>query len=129
MAKTVDFDPLTQAAHLKDLSDAALRDAIAALLLEHPNLTLSGFDVRGDGLERSLVSAEGVRQVRLALAYLSSNAVQLAGAVNRRRSSYFWKHRAESWSRRYLANGAFVVAAILVGLAWERVPRTPNVFV
>jgi hypothetical protein len=125
----IEYEPLTKAGHLKNLSDDALRGAIAAALLKHANLTMSGFDVRGDGPERSLVSAEGVKQVRRCLCYLASDAVQLAGAVNRRRSSYGWKHAAESWARCYVATGAFIASAILVGLAWERVPRTPNVFV
>src|SRR3954453_7663096 len=92
MVKTVHDALLTQAAHLKDLSDAALRDAIAALLLENTNMTLSGFDVRGDGPERSLVSAEGVRQTRRCVSWLASGAVQTATKIDPRRNSSTWKH-------------------------------------
>src|SRR3954466_1763610 len=117
MTKTVDFEPLTKASHLRDLPDEDLREAIAALLLRHPGLGMSGFDVHGDA-ERSLLSAQGVSQTRKALCFLSGGGVRRAASVTRMNSSG-WKHLVERQTG-YLCNGSFILACLLLGIAWRR---------
>ena len=47
-------------------------------------------------------------------------------------SSYYYKHQVENWAARagesrYISNGAFIVAATIEGIRWERASdRSPN---
>jgi hypothetical protein len=43
-------------------------------------------------------------------------------------SSYSLKHRAERWAKRYISNGALIMAAHRLSFHMSPIPRTPNVF-
>src|SRR3954453_11299797 len=107
MLMTKETDPLRRAERLKDLSDQDLREAIAGVLANHPDLTMSGFGVASDvTFERHLLRPEAVAQTRRALRWLSSDAVTSTADVDRRRTSYGLKHAAERWGWAYVSNGS-----------------------
>jgi hypothetical protein len=127
MAKTVDVDPLTKAAQLRDLPDAALREAIAGLLLDHPDLGMSGYGVALDvRLGRHLLLDEAVAQTRRALNFLASGTVAITDKPSPLQSSYAWKHRCERWAMAYTCNGSFLAACLMAGVPARRIRGTPN---
>jgi hypothetical protein len=44
-------------------------------------------------------------------------------------SSYFWKHVAERSAGRYMSNGAFLAAALMLGFPVKRIAGSPNALV
>jgi hypothetical protein len=49
--------------------------------------------------------------------------------MNRRRSSYGWKHIAEKAEDEYCSNEQFIAAAIALGFKIQWIPGTPNCFI
>lgn len=48
---------------------------------------------------------------------------------NSKHTSYGYKHMVERWAKRYVCNGAFIAAAIALGIPIRRTDaRSPNVF-
>ncbi|HEY2406832.1 MAG TPA: hypothetical protein VGI10_12555 [Polyangiaceae bacterium] len=46
--------------------------------------------------------------------------------INQKRSSYGLKHTVENWAGRYVANGAFIAAAIAEGYRVAQIGQGPN---
>src|SRR3954453_22175455 len=127
MAKTVDVDPLRRAEQLKSFSDQDLREAIAGVLANHPDLTMSGFGVASDIMfERHLLRPEAVAQVRRALNFLASGTVAITDKPSPVQTSYGLKHRCERWAMAYTSNGSFLAACLMAGVPTRRLRGTPN---
>ena len=78
-----------------------------------------------------MLSRWEVEQFAGALAFL--DGVQPLKSLNRRRTSYGWKHVAERWHKArgnpcYVSNGMFIAAALARGFRIERLPSDPNVY-
>ena len=64
-------------------------------------------------------------QIAICCAYLSRFA-KPTKTIRRKRSSYGWKHVVEGWAGTYISNGAFMVAARILGYRLERIGGGPN---
>jgi hypothetical protein len=91
-----------------------------AALVAEPNLTTNGFesDRVGGFIDRKLELYERLDQIAACAAWLSRRSE--TKAINRRRTSYGWKHAVEAEAGRYIANGAFLAAAIGLGWRYEK---------
>jgi len=69
----------------------------------------------------------GFRMFKDACEFLSG--VQLRKTINRKSgSSYGLKHKAEKWAGDYISNGALIAAALHLGIQFEQIPDTQNVY-
>lgn len=48
--------------------------------------------------------------------------------IDKTHTSYGHKHRVERWAGRYISNGAFIAAAIALGIPVQYIYRSPNIF-
>jgi len=132
--------------HARYLSRAVARAMLRKVLVEHPELTLRGFDSIWQGgrdelrktkderealfMERRREAYEGdwaADQFELALIFLSrQNRIK---SLNRQMGSYGLKHRAENLSRtfglfthlgNYVSNGMLIAAAYATGFTVKR---------
>lgn len=105
-----------------------------------PNLTSNGFE-SGQRLAQyraDMTDDDSVAQFVRAAWWLSG--VPKRQTVNRRASSYTWKHIAERYHERflkergkngnwYISNGMFLAACIVMGVKVEPIRNSPNAFV
>lgn len=112
-------------------------EVLQRIVGDNPDLSLNGWRYSHfDGADHEHSQAalrSAIDQFDRAVEYLST--------VKRRKSpykgctSYTWKHRAERFHRDqrpgdpYVANGAFIAAAIHLGFAIEREFNSPNCFI
>ena len=80
------------------------------------SLSADGFDAKDPVDLRSRTD-----QIDAALAYLKAGA-PLDRAPSTGMYSYGLKHRAEEWAGRYIANGAMIAAALMLGWKVKRDP-------
>ena len=78
-------------------------------------------------LEREGMTARGhVAAFERAARFLSYVAPFAQTAINRKRTSYSWKHAAERLSGGNVPNGMFLAAAYALGFRVRQIPNTPN---
>ena len=69
----------------------------------------------------------GFDQFKNACAFLAG--CLLRKTVNRKAGgSYGLKHKAERWAGDYISNGALIAAAIHLGIPFEQIKDSPNVY-
>lgn len=89
-------------------------------VLKHPPLSPEGFD----DCEKPIDEFE----IQQAVKWLEK--VDRRGTVNRKITSYGWKHIAEKNSeRKYISNGAFIFAAIKLGFLVKCIEDGPNAYI
>lgn len=104
---------------------------IQRITQSYPNLCAFGFrdTFRADDLP--LTDPTVIPQINAAGIFIRERCQQTA-QIQRKDTSYGWKHVAESWLREsqmggYVSNGAFIAAAALAGYRVERdAPQKPN---
>lgn len=84
-----------------------------------------GMDGLGDAGGASMLTPDFRDQVDRAMRFIQEHAVPRRGP-NRREGSYGLKHQAEGWAGGYVSNGAFIVAALMLGYEARRFPGSPN---
>lgn len=116
-----------------------LREKIDAVLAEHTDLTPYGFGLypigeplvdRRDVLRRErakMLEPNVVEQVADAIRFLDAAGRQKM--LNRRSTSYGWKHVAERWVGRYISNGAMIAAALIRGYTVKRCATGSSAFI
>jgi len=67
-------------------------------------------------------------QVRMARVWLRSLAVTTVN-INKKTTSYGWKHVAEKVTKNYISNGAFIQAAMDEGLKVKHIESTQNAYI
>lgn len=106
-----------------------LRAPIKAIMAEHPDLSSTGWrswrqveaDIQQFEMYRCQMQTDNFR------AMVSDAIIWLAlRPISPRRTSYGLKHAAEAEIGRYITNGAFIVAAILVGYKPSHLDGGPN---
>ncbi len=117
-----------------------LLERIHSIQAKHPELRSYGFRSLGHELMRQTTSRDSslvadasfVDQTRLALGWLQ-NCSRTRG-VNRRSTSYGYKHEAECWHEEadgqiaYICNAALIAAALILDFKVVRVPNSPNAY-
>jgi len=102
------------------------RSGLKAVLAQHPELVQNGFERYSFHLPASraaymeMISAQrekflepgGVAQFSRAMNWLATASIRIRKTLNRKHSSYHWKHVAEAAEGDYISNGAFIAAAI-----------------
>lgn len=83
------------------------------------------------------ITAEGIvntagplpddKQVEMARKWLKEKAIRIA-SINKKSTSYGWKHIAEKYVRSYISNGAFIHAAMLEGFKVKQVEDSQNAY-
>lgn len=117
--------------------DANLREKISAVSAAHPELYAYGLQHRARGrlayndADKAFMDTPDFRwQVHTAMQFIAMRRARTT--LNRKISSYGWKHKAERWGRSaglssYVSNGAMIVAAHLCGVRVEAPNQnTPN---
>ena len=117
---------------------ATLADLLEDLMVREPYLSAFGFGLYRE--DRKKPRAEQVRilaryrdQLRAStedigwtVTWLRENIAPIQ-TINSRHSSYGLKHIAETTSpNRYLTNGTFITAAMILGYKWRRFSNGPN---
>ncbi|MBL8236470.1 MAG: hypothetical protein JNM66_03570 [Bryobacterales bacterium] len=74
-----------------------------------------------------LLTDFGVEQFELARTWLRK--YHRRQSINRRCSSYTWKHQAENEEGAYISNGALIAAALSLGFNVQHILGTPNAYV
>lgn len=74
--------------------------------------------------QAELTDERGLAEVGRARAYIRSRRPRKT--LNRRRSSYGWKHEAEKWAGAYVSNGAMIAAAHLERLTIQQIGWSLN---
>lgn len=82
---------------------------VEKLLAVH-DLSMEGYGCKG----ASLLCDDGYRQIEVAQKFLDTYC-RKRKTINRDRTSYGWKHLAQSVTGEYISNGAFIAAALLKG--------------
>lgn len=104
------------------------RTKINRVLREHTALTYNGFEGTGatgfTDRRAALLSPDAITQVEACIAYLG-HVRKTATVGSKAPHSYALKHRVEEWSGAnggvsYVANGSFIVAALVEGVPVER---------
>ena len=97
--------------------------SIAIALELYPDLGVCGFGNPNGGL---IVPSETFkRQVEYRCEWIGWQ--RLTRRVQPGYNSYGYKHQVERWCGEYIPNGAFIAAALGMGLAWKRGHRgSPN---
>ena len=116
---------------------------IEAVLKEHPTLDADGYFAvvpkfrfgRPFNLDQAyLTSDDGVRQIEIALEFISKFCKKSFKVLKTKGTSYGWKHQVEHWCAKeypgknnYVSNGAFIIAAIILG--YKFIPASePNCY-
>jgi len=111
---------------------------INAVLEKFPDLTAHGAGVYEahrlspderkaklkEGQDRLLRDVETFDKV---VGWLSAHPEARIKTINRRHSSYGWKHVAERSLGTYVSNGIFIAAAVHLGYPYHRTHGDPNV--
>jgi hypothetical protein len=94
------------------------------ILKKEPTLTAMGIEG-----EKTFHTDEmpDINQVQTCINWL--NSIKRTKTINKRSSSYGYKHEAERAYKTYVTNGAFIAAVIHLGIPYEKIPGTPNIFV
>lgn len=100
--------------------------AILDVMIAYPSLSIEGLD---DPRRLGFVAAcaklgEAVEQFDAAVAWLQL----VPRTLQPRQFSYILKHRAQSWSGKYVSNGALIAAALHLGIRVRREPGTLNAY-
>ena len=107
----------------------AMEEAAAAIqwaTQNHPTLGRNGWGYGGGWSDEESVAT--------AIAFIDCSGVRVRHNVDRKVTSYSWKHRAEEWGREvgfapYVANGDMILAALWRGvMTREDVSIGPNAF-
>jgi hypothetical protein len=102
--------------------------SIEQVINENPELYQWGWRIdEWQNQQRGDMLSEGFReQVDRCLTFIRERCVQI-GRSNRYQGSYGLKHLAENYqSRVYVSNGAFIVAALMLGYEARRFKGSPN---
>lgn len=140
----VPWDTLSEA--VVRVKRADQRTAVAAVMEREPDLGTGGFqtwdgrrsvrenaeDFRANRAE--MLEAHSVEEFARAVAFLETK--EQARTMNRRGTSYGYKHQAERFHREqqpaanaYVANGMFIAAALHLGFTVKRDGAGPNAFI
>ena len=96
---------------------------ISKILHQEPQLSLFGFS-RGDNQKEREEIFHHIKELDACCDWLEP--MRKNKHVNRRRSSYTYKHMVEVETGLYIPNGVFIVAAIHRGFKFERTIRGTN---
>ncbi len=102
------------------------RKRIKKVLEKYPNLNENGFDYgynRGDR-EEELLDEHSVNAFLLCEQWLK--IVDYNKTFNKNHTSYGYKHLVENWTKFYISNGIFIVAAFANKIAVERIHDSFN---
>jgi len=129
-------DLAARAGFLPGLGDEALAAKVEDLMMAYPDLSANGLGLGRNSLEsheaarRALAGLDGIRQVQACLMWMGSpEPLKPSARPSRLRTSSAWKAVVEQDARSYVSNGAFVAAAILVGLLMIPDRGTVNVMI
>jgi hypothetical protein len=101
-----------------------LREEFEPLLLSPSGYQASPEDCASDWDRTDYTDELLAREVAVATAWLG--LLERTAKVNPYSSSYGLKHDCERYSRFYVCNGAFIMAAIRSQFMVERIERSPN---
>ena len=92
-----------------------------------PNLTPFGFE--GPNTEHTDLDFDQdyLDQIQTCIDWLKSK--KIGSKINRVSTSYGIKHIIERETNTYVANGCLIAAVIQLGIPYERIPDSPNIFV
>jgi len=102
-------------------------ELLAIALDRAPNLGVYGFDNPQGGMRpehMNMGSDEFLRQVGLCAAWIQNRT--LRKTIDTRYSSYWFKHLVEREAGEYIPNGAFIAAALGMGLQFSVSHGSPN---
>lgn len=100
---------------------------LEAILKEQPTLTPFGIEGTRTLKTTEIFESEYLNQIESCIDWLSTRTVQKT--INKRISSYGIKHILERELNTYVANGCFIVAVIHLGIPYEPIFDSPNIFV
>jgi hypothetical protein len=112
---------------------SALREQMRSVLKIQPDLTPNGMksDRRTlgydyNGKPEEMLDEDVLAQFETCKRWL--NNVSRIKTFNSKHTSYGYKHMVERWANRYVSNGAFIAAAIALGIPIRRsYGKSPNV--
>ena len=81
-----------------------------------------------EGIVNTNGPAPDETQVRMARVWLRSLAVTTVN-INKKTTSYGWKHVAEKFAKNYISNGAFIRAAMDEGFKVKHIEGTQNAYI
>lgn len=105
-------------------ADVTLRERAEAILHRYPGLTVGGWHVDGERYDRNL-DMEQVRVAEMFLIEFGERRQTINGKDEAH--SYILKHAVENWVRAsgsyaYIATGAFILAALMLGYRCRQQP-------
>jgi len=91
--------------------------------------TLTAVDIEGPNTFHTddKFDQDYLKQIETCIEWLKTKAV--TSKMNRKTSSYGIKHILERALHTYVSNGCFIAAVISLGIPYEKIPDSPNIFV
>jgi hypothetical protein len=95
----------------------------------HAEPTLTPFGIEGPNTFHTddKFDQDYINQIETCIEWLNSRTV--SKKMNRNISSYGIKHILERELHTYVSNGCFIAAVISLGIPYEKIPDSPNIFV
>lgn len=89
--------------------------------------TLTAFGIEGTLRRAHSTDLPEIKEIETCINWL--NTIKKTKGINRKSTSYGYKHEAERAYGTYVTNGSFIAAVIHLGIKYEKIPGSPNIFV